>query len=114
MLFFTLEIDQDIIDEDNDKLIQLRHEYGVHQVHKICRSISEPKRHNQILIQPVPGGESGLRNVFRADLDLMITRMKVNLVKDFYTSKFIKKNVDVGKQIFVIDNDGIQRPVVNS
>jgi hypothetical protein len=43
MLFFTLGIDQDVIDEDNDKLVQLRHEYGVLQVHEICRSISEPK-----------------------------------------------------------------------
>jgi hypothetical protein len=29
MLFFTLEIDQDVINEDHDKLIQLRHEYEV-------------------------------------------------------------------------------------
>jgi hypothetical protein len=60
MLFFTLGIDQDVINEDNDKLVKLRHEYGVHQVHKMCRSIGESKRHNQILIQPVPGGEGNL------------------------------------------------------
>jgi hypothetical protein len=30
MLFFTLVIDQDVINEDHDKLVQLRHEYGVH------------------------------------------------------------------------------------
>jgi hypothetical protein len=30
MLFFTLEIDQDVINEDNDKLVQLRYEHGVH------------------------------------------------------------------------------------
>jgi hypothetical protein len=33
ILFFTLGIDQDVINEDRDKLIQLRHEHGVHQVH---------------------------------------------------------------------------------
>jgi hypothetical protein len=43
MLFFTLGIDQDVVNEDNDKLIQLRHEYKVHQVHEICRSIGESK-----------------------------------------------------------------------
>jgi hypothetical protein len=73
MLFLTLGIDQNVINEDNDKLIQLWHKYGVHRVHEMCRSIGEPKRHNQILIQPVPGGESGLRNVFWANLNLMIT-----------------------------------------
>jgi hypothetical protein len=43
MLFFTLGIDQDVIDEDNNKLVQLWHEYRVHQVHEMCRSIGESK-----------------------------------------------------------------------
>jgi hypothetical protein len=43
MLFFTLEIDQDAINEGHDKLVELRHEYGVHQVHEMCRSIGESK-----------------------------------------------------------------------
>jgi hypothetical protein len=43
MLFFTLEIDQDVINEDHDKLVQLQHEYRVHQVHEMCRSIGESK-----------------------------------------------------------------------
>jgi hypothetical protein len=30
MLFFTLGIDQDVVSEDNDKLVQLWHEYKVH------------------------------------------------------------------------------------
>jgi hypothetical protein len=46
MLFFILGVYQDVINEDHDKLIQLQHEYGVHQVHKMCRSIGESKRHN--------------------------------------------------------------------
>jgi hypothetical protein len=72
MLFFTLGIDQDVINKYHDKLVQLWHEYGVHQVHEMCMSIGESKRHNQILIQPIPG-EASLRNIFRVDLDLMIT-----------------------------------------
>jgi hypothetical protein len=73
MLFFTLGIDQDVINEDHDKLVQLQHEYRVCQVHEMCRSIGESKLHNQILVQPVPGREGSLRNIFRTDLDLMIT-----------------------------------------
>jgi hypothetical protein len=46
ILFFTLGIDQDVINEDHDKLVQLRHEHGVHQIHEMCRSIGESKRHN--------------------------------------------------------------------
>jgi hypothetical protein len=43
MLFFILGVDQDVINEDHDKLVQLRHEYRVHQVHEMCRSIGESK-----------------------------------------------------------------------
>jgi hypothetical protein len=43
MLLFTLRIDQDIINVDHDKLVELRHEYGVHQVHEMFRSIGESK-----------------------------------------------------------------------
>jgi hypothetical protein len=73
MLFFTLGIDQDVINEDHVKLVQFWHEYGVHQVHEMCRDIGEFKLHNQILIQSKPGGEYGLRNVFRTDFHLVIT-----------------------------------------
>jgi hypothetical protein len=63
MLLFTLGIDQDVVNEDHDKHVQLQHEYGVHQVHEMCKSIGESKQHNQILIQHVPGGEGSLRNI---------------------------------------------------
>jgi hypothetical protein len=43
MLLFTRGVDQDVINEDHDKLVQLWHEYGVHQVHEMCRSIGESK-----------------------------------------------------------------------
>jgi hypothetical protein len=114
MLFFILGIDQDVINEHHDKLIQLRHEYGVHQVHEMCRSIGESKRQNQILIQPIPGGEGSLRNIFRVDLDLVITLIEIDLGKDFSTGKLIEKNVDAGQWIFILDGDGIQRPIINT
>jgi hypothetical protein len=113
MLFFALGIDQDVINEDHDKLVQLQHEYGVHQVQEMCRSISESKRHNEILIQPVPSGEGSFRNIFQIDLDLMITQTKINLGKDFCTDKLIEKNVDARQWIFILDGDGIQRLVIN-
>jgi hypothetical protein len=46
MLLFVLGVDQDVINEDHNKLVQLQHEYKVHQVHEMCRSIGESKRHN--------------------------------------------------------------------
>jgi hypothetical protein len=80
----------------------------------MCRSISESKQYNQILIQLIPDGEGSLRNIFRVDLDLMITRTKIDLGKDFNTSKLIEKDVDAMQWIFVLDGDGIPRPVINT
>jgi hypothetical protein len=107
MLFFILGVDQDVINKYHDKLVQLRHEYEVHKVHVMCSSIDESKRHNQILIQPIPGRENSLRNVFQMDLDLMVTRMEIDLQKDLRTGKLIKKNVDAGQRVLVLDGDGI-------
>jgi hypothetical protein len=112
MLFFFVGVDQNGVNEDHDKLVQLRHEYGVHQVHEMCRSIGESKRHNQILIQLIPGGEGSLRDVFWTDLDLMVTRMEIDLRKDLRTGRLIKKDVDAGQRVLVLDSDSIQRPVI--
>jgi hypothetical protein len=43
MLFFILGVYQDVFNEYHDKLVQLWHEYGIHQVHKMCRNIGESK-----------------------------------------------------------------------
>ena len=43
VIFYFLKIDQDIIDKHDHKLIKLRHEYLVHQIHEIGRGIGQPK-----------------------------------------------------------------------
>jgi hypothetical protein len=114
MFFLILGVHQDVINEYHNELVQFRHEYRIHQVHEMCRSIGESKRHIQILIQPVPGGEYGLRDIFRMDLDLIITQTKVNLEEDLSTNKLIKKNVNVGQWIFILDGDNIQGPIIDT
>jgi hypothetical protein len=42
----------------------------------------------------------------------MITRTKVNLREDFGSSQLIKKNIDSGKRIFVLDGDCIEWSVI--
>jgi hypothetical protein len=102
MLFIILEVDQDVVNKDHDKLVQLRHKYRVHQVQEMCRSIGESKQHNQI-----PSGESSLRDVFQTDLDLMVTRMEINLRNELRTGKLIKNDVDAGQRVLVLDGDDI-------
>jgi hypothetical protein len=40
--------------------------------------------------------------------------MKIDLGEDFSADKLIKKNVDAGQRIFVLDGEGIQMSVINT
>src|SRR6185312_16380255 len=46
MVFLILGIDKDVINENHDELVKLRHEYRVHEIHEVGRSICETKRHD--------------------------------------------------------------------
>jgi hypothetical protein len=35
IVFHAFGIDENIIDKDHDKFIELRHEHGVHEVHEV-------------------------------------------------------------------------------
>ena len=54
MICLILKVDQDIIDKHDHEIIELGHEYQIHQIHEVGRSICQSKRHDQILIQAVP------------------------------------------------------------
>jgi hypothetical protein len=79
MLFSTLRKDQDVVNEDHDKPIQLFHKNRVHQVHEVSGGVGQTKRHHQILIKTISSGESSLWDIFFTYLDLMTARAKVNL-----------------------------------
>jgi hypothetical protein len=112
VFFLALGIDEDIIDKDHDKFIELLHEHGVHEVHEVGGGISESERHYQELVKTITSGKSGFRNVARSNLVLVVARTKVDLREDFGTSQLIKKNVDSGKRVFVFDGDCIERAVI--
>jgi hypothetical protein len=40
-LFLVLRIDQYVINEDDDELVQLFHEYRVHQVHEVSGGVGQ-------------------------------------------------------------------------
>jgi hypothetical protein len=113
MFFLILGVDQDVVNEYHDKLIQFRHEHKIHLVQEICGSIGKSKRHDQILIQPIPSRECSLRDVFRMDLDLMITRTKIYLGEDLCTDQLIKQDINTRKWILVLDGDNVQRPIIH-
>jgi hypothetical protein len=102
MLFLTFRRDQDVIYEDHDKLVQLIHENRVHQVHEVRGGVGQTKRHYQILIHTISGGESSLWDIFFTDLDFMIARMKVNLREDLCSNQLIEQEINAGQWILVL------------
>jgi hypothetical protein len=50
MFILIFGINKDVINENHDEFIQLRHKYGIHKVHEVGWCIRETKRHNQEFI----------------------------------------------------------------
>ncbi|MFS7972908.1 hypothetical protein Hanom_Chr09g00850361 [Helianthus anomalus] len=46
MVNLTFGVNEDVIDEDNDKFIQVRFTNAIHEIHECSRCICEPKRHH--------------------------------------------------------------------
>jgi hypothetical protein len=107
-------IDENIIDKDHDKFIELRHEHRVHEVHEVGGGISESERHYQELVKTITSGKSGFRNIARSNLDLVVARTKVDLREDFGTNQLVKKNIDSRKRVFVFDGDCIEWSIIYS
>jgi hypothetical protein len=114
MFFFIFGIDQNVIDEDHYKFIKLCHEYRVHEIHEVGWGICENKGHDQELVETITSGEGSFENVTRSNFDLMITGTEINLGENFGSSQLIKKNINSGKRIFILDGYRIERPVVHT
>ena len=50
VLFCSLGVDEDIVDKDHYKLIQVLHKDLVHEVHEICMSIGKSERHYGVFV----------------------------------------------------------------
>jgi hypothetical protein len=79
MLLFILRVYQDIVDEHHYKLVQKVDENFVHHTHEIGWGICQSKCHNYKFIQSVSSSKRCLRDVFLADLQLVISRSEVDL-----------------------------------
>jgi hypothetical protein len=114
ILLLIFEIDDDIIDKDHYEFVELCHKHGVHEVHEVGWGIRETKGHHQELVKTITSGESSFRNVTRSNFDLVVTGMKIDLGENFGSSQLIKKNINSGKRIFVLDGHCIEWSVVNT
>ena len=80
MIFDCLRIYQDVVLEDNDKVVQVVNKYVIHQVHKLCRGIGDSKRNNKELVQAPTSFEHYLRNILFLERYLPIARSKIDAI----------------------------------
>ena len=72
MFFMAFREDEDVINEDDDELIKILHEYGIHELHEGGGCICQTKGHDSVLVRSVASSEGDLRNVFFPNLDLVV------------------------------------------
>jgi hypothetical protein len=73
MFFLTPREYQNIINEYDNKLIEILHEYLVHQVHEVRWSVGQDKRHHSELIPPISICECCFWYILNSDFQLMVT-----------------------------------------
>ncbi|GKA96618.1 hypothetical protein Tco_0818713 [Tanacetum coccineum] len=75
VLLLVLRIDQNIVNKDNYKFIQIRFAHSVHEVHKHnSRCVGQTKRHDLEFVMSISSSKGSLRDVFFSNLQLVITR----------------------------------------
>jgi hypothetical protein len=114
MLLLVFGIDKDIIDKDHYEFVELRHKHGVHEVHEVGWGICETKGHHQEFVKTITSGESSFRNVTRSDFNLVIIRNEIDPRENSGSSQLIKKNVDLGKRVFVLNGYYIEWSVIHT
>src|SRR3954469_2155273 len=114
MLLLRLGVNQNVIQIYHHKLIEILHENRVHEPREGGRCVGETEGHDRVLVQAIAGGESCFRNIFLANLDLMITTSQVKLREYHSSSKLIEEIINPRKGIFILDGFSIERPIVHT
>ena len=90
MLLLKRGVDQNVVNEDYSKLIQIRLEYPMHEIHECCWHIRQFERHHCELEMPVPHPEHCLKDISFPNSQLMITGTEIYLGVDLCPSQSIK------------------------
>jgi hypothetical protein len=79
MLFFYLGVNQNVIDENHDKLIHVLHEHLSHEIHEIGGGIRKSEGHHGIFIESILRAKRCLGNIRLSNSQLVISQSQINL-----------------------------------
>jgi hypothetical protein len=97
MILFGLRVNQNVVNEDNHKLVQIIHENLVHEIHKISRGVGQSKRHHGILIMTIPCPKSGLGNIRLSYFQLVVTSAEIDLRENTGSTHLVKQVFYLGR-----------------
>ncbi|KAG4202126.1 hypothetical protein ERO13_A05G328108v2 [Gossypium hirsutum] len=94
MLYLILGVNQDVVNEYNDKLIQIWPKDSIHEVHKYVRRIRQPKQRDKKFVMNIPCSKSCLRYIRFFNPQLIIARPQVYLRKHGGSSQLVEQNLN--------------------
>ena len=114
MIFYCLRIYQNVIQEDNDKVVQVVSKYVIHQVHKLCQGIRDSKRNDKELVEAPTSFERCLRNILFPQRYLPIPGSEINAAIDCGGPQTIKQLLRERKRIPGFDRLFIEPAVIDT
>lgn len=81
MLFCSFGIYEDVINVIDDKFVQLFIKDQIHKGFECCQNVTQPKKHDQELIQPILNPHHCLFNILIYYPNLIVPRLHINLAK---------------------------------
>lgn len=113
MISPTLAVYKDVIDDFNEKRINIRLEHLQYQFYKGGMDISQPKRYHKELIVTISNPKYGLRYVLSPNSQLMVIKSEINLIKHFDTLRIVKRIINVMHKVFFLHYHLIQLTIIN-
>ena len=114
MFLLKMGVDQNVVNEDHDKMIQVGLEYPMHEIHECCWGIRQSKGHHYELKVPIPRPERSLRDISLPNSQLLVSSVKIYLGVDSRPSQLIKQVINPRKWILILDRNPVQLSVVNA
>ena len=94
MLLLRLRVDQDVVNKDHNKLIQIRLKYPMHEIHECCQRIHQPEGHHYELEMPILRPKRCLRDISLPNSQMKVSGAKIDLEVDSRPSQLIKQVID--------------------
>ena len=114
MLLLRLGVDQNVVNKYYNKLIQIRLEYPMHEVHECYWRIRQSKGHHLELKVLIQRPKRCLRDICLPNPQLMVTNVKFYFGVDSCPSQLIKQVINSQQWIPILDRNPIQLSVVNA